>query len=82
MDAAVGPVAHVPGGHRPGLVRDGAFDDEDQLVADVPVEGELRARREVRHLGPPLRCRVLPEELEADSRPILLPSKVADRDDL
>src|SRR4029077_4914434 len=82
MDTAVGTVTHIPSGPRPGLVRDGAFDDKDQLVADVPMEGELRAGREASHLGPSLRRRVLPEELEADSGPILLPSKVTNRDDL
>ena len=48
----------------------------------MPMEWELRARREARHLSPPLRRRVLPEDLEADPRLKFVPSNIADRDDL
>src|SRR2546426_6509928 len=46
------------------------------------MERKLRAGREAGHLGAPLRRLVLPEDLEADSGPKLLPSKIADGDDL
>ena len=82
MDTAVRPVAHVPGRHRPGLVRDRPFEDEDQLVADVPVERELGAGLEARQLGAPLCRLVLPEDLEAEAGLKVLPSKIADGDDL
>jgi hypothetical protein len=82
LDVTVGTVASVPGHHRPGLIRDSTFDDEDQLVPHVPVKGELRAGREARHLSAAFGRRILPENLEADSGLKLLPPQVADRDDL
>ena len=82
VHTAIRPVAHVPGRHRPGLVRDRPFEDEDQLVADVPVEGELGAGLEAGQLGPPLRRLVLPEDLEAEAGLKVLPPKIADGNDL
>src|SRR5262249_39407369 len=81
-DEAVGGVADVAGGHGAGLSRAGPLDDEDQLVAGMPVERKLRPGGEARHRGPPLRGRVLPENLEGEPGLELLPSQLADRDDL
>jgi hypothetical protein len=43
---------------------------------------KLRARREARRLGAPLRWLVLPQDLERDSGLKLLPHDVVDRNDL
>ena len=77
-----GPVPHVPGGHRPELVRDGALDDEDQLIADMPVQRELRVGLDACHHRPSLGLRMLPESLHPHPGLALLPREVADGDDL
>src|SRR5262245_1641356 len=81
VDAAVGPVAHVARRDRAELVRDGALDDEDQLIAGMPVQRELGARRDPGHRGAPLGLRMLPDALAADARLALLPRQIAERDD-
>jgi hypothetical protein len=54
---------------------------EDQLVADVPVPGQPRSRREPGHLGAALRRGVFPHDLEIDAGPEFLPAEVTARDD-
>src|SRR5882724_11861073 len=82
VHTAVRPIAYVPGRHRAELVRDGALDDEDQLVADVPMERELGVGLDARHDGPPLALRMLPDAPRPDPGLAFLPREVADRDDL
>ena len=81
VDTAVGPIAHVPRGDGAEVVADGALDDEDQLVADVPVPGKLRARLDAGQDGLSLGRRILPQALSLDARLPILPWKIADRDD-
>src|SRR5439155_212526 len=82
VDATVRPVVHVARGHDARLVRVRAFDEEDQLVTDVTMRRERGPRLEASQQGATLGDLVLPEDLEADSGPKLLPSKIADGDDL
>src|SRR5713226_462729 len=82
VNTPIWPVAHIPGRHGPERIRDGAFDDEDQLVADVPMKRKLRVRLDARHDGPSLGLRIRPKALLADARLPLLPWKIADGNDL
>src|SRR6185369_13412251 len=81
VDTAVGPVAHVARGDGAEVVADGTLDDEDQLIADVPVPRKVRARLDAGQDGLSLGRRVLPQELSLDARLPILPRKIADWDD-
>src|SRR6266850_1734065 len=82
VDTAVRPVAHVARGDRPEFVGDGALDDEDQLVAGVPMQWQLGAGRDPGHGGPTLALGMLPDVLAANPGLALLPRQIAERDDL
>src|SRR5580765_8790332 len=82
MDTAIRAIAHVPGRDRTELVRDGALDDEHELVADVPMKRQLGARRDPGHGRPALALGVLPDALAADAGLARLPREIAERDDL
>src|SRR5206468_3517654 len=80
MDAAVRPVAHIPGRHGSEIIREGTLNDEDQLIAGVPMKRKPGARPDASHKGPSLRLRMLPEVFHAYPGLQLLPLEVADRD--
>src|SRR5437867_9405110 len=60
MDAAVRPVAHIPGRHGSEIIGEGTLNDEDQLIAGVPMKRKPGARPDASHEGPSLRLRMLP----------------------
>ena len=81
MDAALGPVAHVASGDGPELVAEGALDDEDQLVADVAMAGQLGTRLDAVHERSALGGWILPEELPLDPGLAFFSGTIADGDD-
>jgi hypothetical protein len=60
VHAAIGPIADVARGQGAELVGDGALDDEDELVADVTVLGQLHSGIDAIHDGAALRLGILP----------------------
>src|SRR5256884_9649217 len=75
VHAAVRSIVHVAGGHGTGFVLVSPFEDENELVADVPVGRQGGARLELREDRAPLLCPglVLPDPLLAHTRPRLDP---------
>src|SRR5438128_4926912 len=82
VNTPIWPVAHIPGRHGPERIRDGAFDDEDQLVADVPMKRKFRVRLDSRHDRSSLGLRIRPQALLAAAQLPLLPWKIAHGNDL
>src|SRR5713226_9484136 len=67
MDASVGPVVQIARDQFARFVRVRAFENEDQLVADMLMHRELRARFKPHEHHAALRWLVLPYELVAEA---------------
>src|SRR5712692_1798603 len=67
MDASLGPVVQIARDEFARLVRVRAFEHKDQLIADVLMHRELRARLEPHEHHTALRRLVLPYELVTDT---------------
>src|SRR5713101_2766798 len=82
MYAAIRKVAHVPGAQLARFVEIRTLDHEEQLVTDVLVPRQLRARLKAPEDSASLRGRIAPERLPSHAGHCLRPRNLAEYDNL